>query len=1253
MCIQRFVGCGTLAVFAVAVIGTAGRVAAGPNLLRNGDFTETDEKGMPKHWGLPSAGPGSGKSNVHTSLVRGPHGKPAVRIECTESATRKKPTWIILRQDGTVNARKGQKLYVSLWLKQENLEGGVINVWLMRLEPWGALFKASTQATREWQKVEFVFRLNETCGNTRFEIFFTQTGTLYLSDIHVAETTKHELDVNPIRQKMERERKPPAQKNMLHNGSFEAGIDGWGTEGFDHNVVKIDGTVSHHGKRSARIDLDKNSLPVGYSDYPKARKVVFTNVQLASSGWTRFEQGKQYTLSLSLKSNRKNLPAQIGVRFMTGAREEETLTVTDQWQRHALTFTARDIFGFVRIGSQTVDSLGQVWIDAVQLEKGNDATGFTSRYPVEIALHPKRAGGIYYTGEELCFDVASGFRNDTDRATVDLKALDYQENEVYQTAIELAKGTALKSIQLPVTGNGPYKLIAVVRGQGFAYTRQTHFVIIYPYARTYGNREARFGTNHPYYSDLLQGIARDAGVYWVRDWTLKWDNVEPAQGEWDFSGPEVFFDRARRFDTQLLTILPDPSSGWASSGPPESRGKRLGDAFEDLWYLPKDLEDYRRYVRKCIERYGGVSGAWEVLNEPYAGKTRNWQTDDSYDALLKIAKEEAGRVDKNLRVMRCGLGYFRRDQKLNADAARLADVLSEHAYPLYNNTRQFLRRVREMDGFLQRHGVKTDIWFTEYGKYSNDDPSYKHAAFDHYHANGDERTAAAYNIKYMVILFSHGVSKVFFHQRTWPLGLNDKGNRIHFDMLFDYGPRPHKLFPGVNALAWFLPPGTKPGRPVNEQGPIFAYSFDRPKDRVMIIWTDGADMKLEESPRQLTRGLAVYNMMGKQLDRLDRVGDEPVYLIGIDERIEALEKMLATRPACVSRASTISSQTEQIRQSVQKEIDGGLFPGSVVLVGRPEKVLYHEAFGHARVVPDKVEMRKDSIFGLASITKVVATGTAFGVCVDEGLLDFDTPIREALADLTGKGIEKITVQHLATHTSGFSNAKYHERAQGEEMLELMLGASPRWAAGSRYEYSCLNMILLGRIVERATGKRLDVFCRERLFQPLGMHDTAFGPMEPSLRIVPSGSPGIGQIEDTQARVARRPVGNAGLFSTAADLARFCQMMLGGGQLGDVRILSERSHAWMTRNLLAAPLPARGFCWDMDLRTSHRPKRLSEKAYGHSGHTGQSIWIDPEKMVYVIVLTNRDHPKMVGGARKVEQYRARGRIADAALEALGY
>ncbi len=357
--------------------------------------------------------------------------------------------------------------------------------------------------------------------------------------------------------------------------------------------------------------------------------------------------------------------------------------------------------------------------------------------------------------------------------------------------------------------------------------------------------------------------------------------------------------------------------------------------------------------------------------------------------------------------------------------------------------------------------------------------------------------------------------------------------------------------------------------------------------------------------------------------------------------------------AAEPRASESPGEAAPIARAVQRELDAGLFPGAVVVVGRPGCVLYRGAFGYARVVPDKLKMQVDHIFGLASVTKVVATGTAFGICVDDGRLRFDMPIHSALPALTGDGIEPITVAQLATHTSGFDNAKYHTEAQGEAMLQRMLGVSPRWKPGSRYFYSCLNMILMGRMVERASGQRLDAFCQSRIFRPLGMTDTAFGPLEPSPRVVPSGAPAIGQIEDQQARLAGRPVGNAGLFSTAGDLARFCEMMLGEGRLGKVRILSQESHRRMTRNLLEPPLPARGFAWDMDPRALHRPTRLSSRAYGHSGHTGQSLWIDPEKQVYVIVLTNRNHPKMGVGERKTRQYQARARIGDAALQFLNY
>lgn len=349
-----------------------------------------------------------------------------------------------------------------------------------------------------------------------------------------------------------------------------------------------------------------------------------------------------------------------------------------------------------------------------------------------------------------------------------------------------------------------------------------------------------------------------------------------------------------------------------------------------------------------------------------------------------------------------------------------------------------------------------------------------------------------------------------------------------------------------------------------------------------------------------------------------------------------------------------SPRHERVAAAVRREIGEGLFPGAVVLLGRPGEVLYHEAFGDAQVVPAKVAMRKDTLFEVASVTKAVATATAVGICVDDGRLAFDMAARRALPELCGEKMDQVTLTQLGTHTSGLANKKYHEGAKSqEEMFRAMLAASPKAEPGAEYCYACINMILLGFMVERASGMPLDEFCRARIFEPLGMSDTRFGPVPASPRVAASGAPTAGQIEDYQARAFGRPIGNAGLVTTAADLARFCQMMLAGGKLGDVRILSERSHRYLTHNLLDSRFSPRTFGWDMNPKASHRPSRLSAAAYGHSGHTGQSVWIDPEKQVYVIVLTNRNHPSWGTGDRGRRQYEARARIGDAMLEAYGY
>ena len=361
--------------------------------------------------------------------------------------------------------------------------------------------------------------------------------------------------------------------------------------------------------------------------------------------------------------------------------------------------------------------------------------------------------------------------------------------------------------------------------------------------------------------------------------------------------------------------------------------------------------------------------------------------------------------------------------------------------------------------------------------------------------------------------------------------------------------------------------------------------------------------------------------------------------------------------ACAEPA--VKLPVEVIHTAVHKEIDAGLFPGVVVLVGKPGEVLFHEAYGHSYVVPKKIKMKKDDLFDLASITKVVATGTAVGVCIDEGRLKFDDLVKEKLAGMTGIGVDGMTIDQLGTHTSGFSNFAYFRTTHGEAMLGLITKSSPVRKPGVAYQYSDTNAILLSLIVEEATEKSFGKFCEQKIFKPLGMKNTRFGPLKKSERIVPTsldtkGTIAIGVINDEQARFAKRPVGNAGLFSNAADLAIFCEMMLGKGfHAGKkVRILSETTHAEFTKNRLQPPFPGRGFCWKMFKESSHKLNRMSATSYGHTGWTGQSIWLDPEKQLFVIVLTNRTHPKRIYGKVKTKQYRARKRIGDAVLDALG-
>lgn len=296
-------------------------------------------------------------------------------------------------------------------------------------------------------------------------------------------------------------------------------------------------------------------------------------------------------------------------------------------------------------------------------------------------------------------------------------------------------------------------------------------------------------------------------------------------------------------------------------------------------------------------------------------------------------------------------------------------------------------------------------------------------------------------------------------------------------------------------------------------------------------------------------------------------------------------------------------------------IDEHIIHGAVIMAGCDKEVHLHEAFGEAR---DGIGMRTDSIFDIASITKPMATASACAICMDRGLLNFDNAVTYYLPECIGKISDKVTVRHLATHTSGMSYSPFTSESQTPE--EIFNTLNQEIAPDQIWEYSCYEYILLGLIVERVTGEKLDTFCADNLFTPLGMTDTAFGPIECCDRVTKPETPETGQISDPNARFMSdkgRATGNAGVFSTTHDLAIFCDYLLNN----DPTLLGKAALSELTSNNIPNPkIPPHSFGWNMN--PAFHPHWMSESTIYHSGWTGNTVWIDTECKTWFVILSAR-------------------------------
>ncbi len=375
--------------------------------------------------------------------------------------------------------------------------------------------------------------------------------------------------------------------------------------------------------------------------------------------------------------------------------------------------------------------------------------------------------------------------------------------------------------------------------------------------------------------------------------------------------------------------------------------------------------------------------------------------------------------------------------------------------------------------------------------------------------------------------------------------------------------------------------------------------------------------------------------------------------------LAALPTLRAQGPAAVDPA-----RFARIDELVAADIADKKLPGAVVVVGQGDSVFFRKAYGHRALVPEAEPMTLDTIFDMASLTKVVATTSAVMMLVEDGRIRLSDPVAQYIPEFAKYGKNRVTVRHLLTHMSGLRpDVDLADPWVGSDeairlATEEVLTAPP----GTRFVYSDIGFFLLAEIVARVAERPFAEFVSERLFTPLGMVDSGFTPaadlrgrIAPTEVCTPYGWPCAGPdaamlrgtVHDPTARRMGGVAGHAGLFSTADDLTRFARMLLRGGELDGVRVLSLLTVTRMTTpSTPEVEDNVRGLGWDIDSAYSaNRGELLPLGSFGHTGFTGTSIWVDPATRAFVIFLSSRLHPDGTGDVTPL-----RARVATVAASA---
>jgi CubicO group peptidase (beta-lactamase class C family) len=337
-------------------------------------------------------------------------------------------------------------------------------------------------------------------------------------------------------------------------------------------------------------------------------------------------------------------------------------------------------------------------------------------------------------------------------------------------------------------------------------------------------------------------------------------------------------------------------------------------------------------------------------------------------------------------------------------------------------------------------------------------------------------------------------------------------------------------------------------------------------------------------------------------------------------------------PAGRPMADLVRTLQDTVRTALERALSDSAFPGAYAVVGNRSGPLVQLGVGRLdwseSATPDE-----NTLWDMASLTKVVALTSALMQLTETGKVDLDAPVQRYVAEFRGRNKERVTVRHLLTHSSGLPNWRplFKEAASPEAARALAVATELDTLPGVRMSYSDLGAIILGVLVERVSGEPLDQYTARHVFGPLGMRSTQYRPPASVLgRVAPTEWDSWrqrkirGEVHDENAFALGGVSGHAGLFSTGHDVTRFLRMYLNGGTLDGARVVSAETIRRFT-TVQDSLLSNRALGWETPNGTNSAGRLMRRPAFGHTGFTGTSIWVDPTRDVFIVLLTNRVNP----------------------------